>query len=111
MRRILLNIFEQADLQIEELTKYVARQIALKASRKCPGACTMYGCVHDHNGALCLVMQLYKGSLHGLLDARRDPNDDSRRQPLPVEEAKAFASQIATALAQLHGTVRPFRPG
>ena len=90
---------------IEELTKFVARQIALKASRKCPGACTMYGCVHDHNGALCLVMQLYKGSLHGLLDARRDPNDDSRRQPLPVEEAKAFASQIATALAQLHGTV------
>ena len=52
------------------------------ASKKCSGACVLFCCVHRGTD-LCLVMKLYTGgSLHELLDARRDPVDEAKRQPL-----------------------------
>ena len=72
--------------------------VSWTASQRCPGACVMHGCVHRETD-LCLVMKLYKGgSLHEALDERRDPRDDSRRQPVPLDEAVAKAVQLATAL-------------
>ena len=72
------------------------------ASQRCPGACVMHGCVHRGTD-LCLVMKLYRGgSLHEKLDARRDPRDDTRREPLPLRDAVGHAMQLAEALAQLH---------
>ena len=72
------------------------------ASKKCPGACVLFGCVHRGTD-LCLVMKLYTGgSLHELLDARRDPVDEAKRQPLSVDETVAFALPLAKALSQLH---------
>ena len=72
------------------------------ASKKCPGACVLFGCVHRGTD-LCLVMKLYTGgSLHELLDARRDPVDETKRQPLSVDETVAFALPLVKALSQLH---------
>jgi len=100
------------DVAIKQLapgaTEREARQfvkefkIALTASQKCMGACTMYGCVLNKQGALCLVMKLYKGSLNEYLDAQRDPRDDSRRLALSHVQVAAFGSQMATILAGLH---------
>ena len=76
--------------------------ISWNASQRCPGACVIYGCCHRGTD-LCLVMKLYTGgSLHEMLDGRRDRRDESRREPLPLRQVVAMAMQLAQALAQLH---------
>ena len=75
--------------------------ISWNASQRCPGACVIYGCCHRGTD-LCLVMKLYTGgSLHEMLDGRRDRRDESRREPLPLRQVVAMAMQLAQALAQL----------
>ena len=71
-------------------------RLSFEASQRCPGACRMYGCVHRADGAFCLVMKRYQGSLAHMLEERRDPSDDSRRAlrilgvpPLPVVYSSA----------------------
>lgn len=88
-------------------------KIALQASQKCPGACTMYGCIIRED-ALCLVMKLYADSMNHFLDKHRDPHDDTKRLPLCQEDAIKWASQIAEALVQLHReniVVQDLKPG
>ena len=48
------------------------------------------------------VMKLYTSSLYEALDARRDPRDDTRRQPFPLDQTVANTIQLAQALSQLH---------
>ena len=65
-------------------------RLSFEASQRCPGACRMYGCVHRADGAFCLVMKRYQGSLAHMLEERRDPSDDSRRAPMAVEQASVM---------------------
>ena len=77
-------------------------KISWNASKRCPGACVIYGCCHRGTD-LCLVMKMYTaGSLHEMLDGRRDRRDESRREPLPLDQVVAATMQLAQALAQLH---------
>eukprot|EP01047_Picozoa_sp_COSAG01_P073562 COSAG01_NODE_12032_length_1812_cov_0.988908_2_plen_302_part_01 len=90
--------------------------IAHKASKKCPRACKMYGCVRrvdSHGTTLCLVMKLYPQSLLQYLEKRRDSADSSKRVALAVDEAMELALQIAEGLEQLHAegiTVADLKP-
>ena len=86
--------------EIKQFQKEFA--ISFRASQRCRGACVMYGCCHRGTD-LCLVMKLYTGgSLHEMLDGRRDRRDESRREPLPLPQVVATAMQLAEALSQLH---------
>ena len=86
--------------EIKQFQKEFA--ISFRASQRCRGACVMYGCCH-RGTELCLVMKLYTGgSLHEMLDGRRDRRDESRREPLPLPQVVATAMQLAEALSQLH---------
>ena len=75
--------------------------VGQRASERCPRACQIYGCVR-HEGALCLVMKLYRRSLHVVLDERRSPDGSNYLRPLRPEEVSALCTQILEGLVQLH---------
>ena len=76
-------------------------RVGQRASERCPRACQIYGCVR-HEGALCLVMKLYRRSLHVVLDERRSPDGSNYVRPLRPEEVSALCTQILEGLGQLH---------
>eukprot|EP01046_Picozoa_sp_COSAG06_P059708 COSAG06_NODE_12444_length_1374_cov_0.585803_1_plen_305_part_10 len=76
-------------------------QVSLRAAERCARACRLYGCV-VHEGALCLVMKLYAGSLHAFLDKRRSPDGSTCVQPLEHARVLALTVQILEGLVQLH---------
>lgn len=76
-------------------------RVGERAARRCPRACQIYGCVR-HEGALCIVMKLYRRSLHEALDERRSPDGSNCIRPLQPEEVRGLCGQILEGLAQLH---------
>eukprot|EP01043_Picozoa_sp_COSAG02_P058428 COSAG02_NODE_7270_length_3089_cov_2.598662_2_plen_577_part_01 len=76
-------------------------RVSLQASGSCSRVCHIYGSLW-HEGTLCLVMKLYRCSLHAYLDERRSPDGSTMVKPLAYDVVVAFAAQILEGLAQLH---------
>ena len=87
--------------EAEERSLRKELRVGQRASERCPRACQIYGCVR-HEGALCLVMKLYRRSLHVVLDERRSPDGSNYLRPLRPEEVSALCTQILEGLVQLH---------